>query len=203
MQVLLDDTPCDLDARTVGEAIDAGSGLAGHCGRLIVEVFVDDVHWTDDDLGSAERRSGGAAVVRLVSADPRSVVTDAFGDAIDALIDADRLQQEAARLLQSDRHTVALDSLGEALTIWLAVQTAIIKGTRLVGLDLDSLATGGRPLTQSISTLNHRLGVMRNALADRDVIGLADTLLYEMPQVVSEWRLILEELTRRVAAPAA
>jgi hypothetical protein len=78
-----------------------------------------------------------------------------------------------------------------------------VKGARLIGLDLDSIAAGGRPLAESIGELNSRLGMMRNALGDRDVIGLADTLLYEMPPIVAEWRLVLEELTRQVAAPAS
>lgn len=201
MQVLLDDTPCDLDARTVGEAIDAGAGLAGSRGRLVVEVVVDDVHWTDGDLSSAERLAAGARVVRLVTADPRRLVADALGDADVALAEADRLQQEAARLLQADQHTVALDQLGEAMAIWLAVQEAIVKGARLIGLDLDSIAGDRGAFAVSIARLNDWLVVLRNALADRDVIGLADTLLYEMPAVVSEWRQILQELTRRVADP--
>jgi hypothetical protein len=204
MQVLLDDHPCDLDPRTVGEAIGAAAGLARRAGRIVIDVFVDDVHWTDDELSSADRLDGEARVVRMISAEPRRLVADAFADGAEALGDADRLQQEAARLVQSDRQAVALDHLGEALAIWLSVQSTILKGARVVDLDLDSVRVKGRPMTESIAALNDRLVALRNAIDDRDVISLADTLLYEMPGIASEWRLILEELARRVlAAPAS
>ncbi len=35
-------------------------------------------------------------------------------------------------------------------------------------------------------------------MVGRDQIGLADTLLYEFPEVVQEWRDILDVLQRRI-----
>ena len=34
----------------------------------------------------------------------------------------------------------------------------------------------------------------RSALQANDPVGLSDTLLYEMPEVVDEWRRLLEQL---------
>ena len=39
---------------------------------------------------------------------------------------------------------------------------------------------------------------MRRALLERDPIGLSDTLLYELPGIVEEWRSILDTLKRQI-----
>ncbi len=194
MRILLDDTPCDLEAKTVGEAIDAAAEVARRLGRLIVEVTVDDTLWAEVELSSPKRLEASAEVVRLTSAEPRQLVNEAFTDAAEALADADELQQEAARLVQSDQYTVSMDKLNDALSIWLSVQEAIVKGSRIVGIDLDDVVVGERSINASISRLNEWLLVIRNALTDSDQIALADTLLYELPEVVGEWRSIVDHL---------
>ena len=52
----------------------------------------------------------------------------------------------------------------------------------------------------AVGRLNDWLGVIRNALVDHDQISLADTLLYEFPEVVAEWQTVLSELERLVEA---
>ena len=195
MKVLLDDMPCEVNATTVGEALDAASAVAEQRGRLIVDVSVDGTRWTESDLSSSDRTDAAAEVVHFTSAAPRELVRQTFADAADALTDADDLQRETAQLLQADHRTVSLDKLNEAISIWLQVQEAIVKGSQLVGLDLDAVALP-RPIGESISALNQRLEAVHGALARNDVIALADTLLYEFPEVVEEWRGILDELQR-------
>ena len=195
MKVLLDDIPCEVNATTVGEALDAASAVAEQRGRLIVDVSVDGTRWTESDLSNSDRTDAAAGVVHFTSAAPRELVRQTFADAADALTDADDLQRETAQLLQADHRTVSLDRLNEAIAIWLQVQEAIVKGSQLVGLDLDAVALP-RPIGESINALNQQLGAVRGALARNDVIALADTLLYEFPEVVEEWRGILDELQR-------
>jgi len=195
MKVLLDDMPCEVNATTVGEALDAASAVAEQRGRLIVDVSVDGTRWTESDLSSPDCTDAAADVVHFTSAAPRELVRQTFADAADALTDADDLQRETAQLLQADHRTVSLEKLTEAISIWLQVQEAIVKGSQLVGLDLDAVALP-RPIGESINVLNQRLEAVHGALAGNDVIALADTLLYEFPEVVEEWRGILNELQR-------
>lgn len=199
MQILIDDLPCVMDANTVGEAIDGAANLARDRGRLIVDVTVDGTKWTQDDLASTQRHAETAQVVRFSSAEPVELVRHTFADAIDALSEADDLQREAAELLQSDKGTVAMDKLGEAISIWLCVQEAIVNGTKLVGLDLATLTVDGRPLPEAIGRLTDRLNAVRSGLTDRNEIELADTLLYDFPPIVEEWRRLLVELQERIA----
>jgi hypothetical protein len=197
MKVLLDDMPCEVNATTVGEALDAASAVAEQRGRLIVDVSVDGTRWTESDLSSPDRTDAAAEVVQFTSAAPRELVRQTFADAADALTDADDLQRETAQLLQADHRSVSLDKLNEAISIWLQVQEAIVKGSQLVGLDLNAVVLP-RPIGESITALNQRLEAVHGALARNDVIALADTLLYEFPEVVEEWRGILDELQRHL-----
>ena len=198
MRVLLDDIPCDVTATTVSQAIEAAAVVANNKGRLIVEVSVDGSQWTEQQLTSPEAQVAIADVVCLTSAEPAEMVGDTFADAAEALADADELQQDAAELLQAGQHRVSMDKLQEAISIWLSVQEAIVKSAQLIGLNLDDVVVNDTPLTASISRLNERLQTIRSALRENDLIGLADTLLYEFPEVVQEWREILDDLQQRV-----
>ncbi len=199
MQILIDEVPCNVDAGTVGEAIKSASDLARDRGRLIVDVTVDGSRLTEADLASSRRHDEAAEIIRFTSGDPVEIVTHAFEDAQDALAEADELQREAAELLQSDQHTVSMDKLNEAVSIWLSVQEAIVKGAQVVGLDLDTVHVDGAPLQDMIQRLNECLKIVRRGLQDRDEIALADTLLYEFPQIVEQWRGLLRNLQARIA----
>lgn len=198
MRILLDDIPCDVTATTVSQAIEAAAAVANDKGRLIVEVSVDGSQWSEQRLASPEAQASNADVVCLTSAAPAEMVRETFADAAEALGVADDLQQEAAELLQAGQHRVSMDKLQEAISIWLSVQQAIVKSAQLIGLNLDDVVVNETPLTASISRLNERLQVVRSALHENDQIGLADTLLYEFPEVVGEWRDILDDLQQRV-----
>ena len=201
MQILIDDLPCDMDANTVGEAIEGAADFARDRGRLIVEVTVDGALWTQADLASTRRHVQTAEIVRFSSAEPIELVRHTFADAVDALTDADELQRQAAELLQSDKGAVAMDKLGEAVSIWLCVQEAIVSGTQLVGLDLETVTIGGKPLPEAIRRLTDHLNAVRSGLKEHNAIELADTLLYEFPPIVEEWRRLLTELQERIAPP--
>ena len=92
MQILLDDIPCNVEARTVGEAIEGGADLARDRGRLIVDVTVDGSQLSEADLASPAQQTRTAQVVRLVTADPVELVRQTLDDAREALAEADELQ---------------------------------------------------------------------------------------------------------------
>ena len=115
MQVLLDQNPCDVQATTVGEAVDAAAALARDQGRMIVEISVDGVTWPETHLASPQQLGAAAEVVALTTAEPATLVRQVFSDAAEALADADTLQREAAESLQADEQIVAMDKLNEAM----------------------------------------------------------------------------------------
>lgn len=196
MRVLIDDHDSGIDVRTVGEAIAAGATLVEPRGRLIVEVVVDGDRWPDDRLASPQWVGRAADEVSLVSADLVALVRETFGDAAQSLLQAAALQTEAAELIQTDQIEPAMERLASALTIWSAVHQAVEIGVHAAGLDLDRVKVGDRDAASIIGELQERLGVVRSALQQGDPIELADTLLYDLPDVVSRWRELLQELQR-------
>jgi hypothetical protein len=198
MQILFDEVPCTLDAGTIGEAIATARDLARDRGRFIVDITVDGCRLTEADLASNQRHAEAARIIRFTSADPVEIVAHTFEDAEDALTEADELQREAAELLQSDQHTVSMDKLGEAVSIWLSVQEAVVKGTQAIGVDLNTVHVGGASFQDMIHRLNECLKTVRRGLQDRDEVTLADTLLYEFPQIVEQWRGLLRDLRARI-----
>ena len=66
MRVLIDNSPCAVDADSVGEAVAAAASVAEKSGRMIVEVIVDGDHWTEAQITSASCASQSAEEVVLV-----------------------------------------------------------------------------------------------------------------------------------------
>lgn len=201
MRIVLDDKPCSLPAGSVADAIDAAAALADQAGRVIVDVFVDGDRWSGEQLGGARASAIVATEVRLVSADPHELVRQTLLDASAALQDADDLQRSAAEQIQSGDLAGAMPRLGEAITIWQSVKQAVASGAELAGLDLQALQVEQRPAAQIIHGLGEQLRSLKNSLAAGDAIGLADTLLYELPAVVDSWRGLLEQMHAAVGQP--
>lgn len=201
MRIVLDDKPCSLPAGSVADAIDAAAALADQAGRVIVDVFVDGDRWSGPQLGGADASAIAATEVRLVSADPHELVRQTLLDASAALQDADDLQRSAAEQIQSGDLAGAMPRLGEAISIWQSVKQAVASGAELVGLDLQALQVEQRPAAQIISGLGEQLRSLKNSLAAGDAIGLADTLLYELPAVVDSWRGLVEQMHAAVGQP--
>lgn len=199
MRVLIDDAQSNIDADTVGEAIAAAAGLAEKSGRMIVEVIVDGVHWTETQITSAEFISRDAEEVQLLSDDPRRLVQQTFEDAGEALSRCDALQREAAELIQSNQMDQAMQRLGEAMDIWQSVQGAVEQGSALLNIELGALSVDGVEASAVLGQLNEQLLAVRDALKGSDPVGLSDTLLYVLPDVIELWRGLLDVLARTAA----
>lgn len=201
MRVMLDQTVCDVRADSVESAIAAAAQMAEARGRMIVEVLVDGRIWTHDEPAS-ESATKACDEIQLTSADPADLVCQTFDQASEALREADALQQSAAELIQADQSPQAMAKLGEALAIWQSVQQAVSMGADVAGLDLDK-EIAAASMEGVIERLNQHLEAIRIALENSDPVGLADTLLYDLPEVNVQWRGLLESLRRRVAKDAA
>jgi hypothetical protein len=198
MRITLDEHPCDVHADSVEQAIAAAAALAETNGRMIVEVIVDGKALTQL---AGEELANTAREIHLTSADPVELVCQTFTDAGEALRDADRLQQSAAELIQSDRIPAAMEKLGEAFAIWSSVQQAVTMGAEVIGFDLEAELPGLQTtsLNDAVEQLNTQLRVIEQALKTNDPVGLSDTLLYDLPQTVVVWRGLMESLRSRAA----
>lgn len=202
MRVVVDGCECDIDlgSNSVAKVIAACAASAERDGRMIVDIVVDGASWTAEDIEASEREGASAQEVMLTTAEPQELVRSMFGEAADALTNACALQEQAAELLQADQKSDAMQSLNESLGIWVSVQQAVSQGTSLIGMSLDDLAVEGTPAEEVIQRLEQQLHALFRQLEADDTVGLADTLLYELPDVAEQWRGLLHEMQRRLAS---
>jgi hypothetical protein len=201
MRVLLDDSLCNVEAVSVAEAIAGASAVAERQGRIIVEVRVDGVPWICEGETDSLQVPDQVQEIHLISADPIELVGETFRDAAVALNDAERLQAHTAKLLQAGDLTTAMARLDEVIGIWSAVQQALTLGVEVAQINLECIAPAGHGEAESaasvgdvLAELNTHLREIQNALTNGDTAALADTLLYEMPPVMRQWRLMLHDL---------
>jgi hypothetical protein len=202
MRIFMDQNACDVQAGSVSQALAGAAAVARERGRAIVDVVIDGRHCAANQLDHATLRTSSASEIRLTTADCRQLVRQAFDDAASALSEADRLQQSAAELIQADRAPQAMEQLAQALEIWSNVRAAVLMGTEMAGIDLyaeagsDGQRAGGNQAI--VTALSEQLRSLRAALTSNDIVAVSDTLLYDLPGVVTAWRGMLCDLQKRV-----
>jgi hypothetical protein len=196
MHILVDDRPCEHRATTVAEAIAEGVRIAQSQGRMVVDVYVDGEHWSEARLTSEAMNSAPVGEVRLHTAVAAELAGEVFQQAADAVQQTDLLQRDAAELIQAGKLPAAMEKLAQALSLWSQVQMAAATGSKAAGINLERVEVDGVAMNRVVTGLNDRLRQLHAALKDGDSVTLADTLMYDLPPVVTEWRSLLHELAR-------
>lgn len=197
MRVWLDETECDFHPDSVAQAIEYGAEVAERQGRLIIDVQVDGASWTESQIEQSRQLAAPAEEVRMLSSDPVELVRHTWSDAAEALAEADARQREAAHMIQADRNTEAMEQLSEVIDVWGSVQKAVSLGSQALAIDLDQESIEGTPVTEYVERLGQQLRTLRDALQQEDPIGVSDTLLYDLPQTIADWRELLSHLHDR------
>jgi hypothetical protein len=203
MRILLDDRDTTLHADTIATALQEAATLAERSGRMIVEVHVDGIAWGEEDLASAEHVARGAQEIRFATAHPAELLRDTLANATDAVLNAEQIQRNAARLMQANREGEGLQGLLEALAIWGSVQTAVSRGLELGIVTRDGLKSGGIDLDGAVAALDRQLRALRDAMQSQDPTAVSDCLMYEFPQTAKRFAETLAAITAVVAGIAA
>lgn len=202
MRILLDEAETGLTASCVGDAVRRAAALAGEKGRMIVEIEVDGVTWTEEDLATPEAGARPAAELRLQTAHPAELIGETFTRSREALAMIGEMQREAAKFLQSGESKKGYDHLLEALAVWAAIQTGLTKGLALGVLSVESVEARGVDVTGSMRVLEDALRGVKQSLVNQDETALCDCLLYEFPPVIARMSTLLEGLEREAARAA-
>jgi len=199
MPVTVDDSPLraeELGLRTVGQVL----AHLQREKRLVVHVLIDGLEPDLRRLGDVRKSPLKDHHVFIETADPREMAMDVLKQVEAQLGEADRIKNEAAKLLQSNQNVRAMEKLSGCLTTWQHAQESLLSTARLLKIDLDQILIGGRPLTELIMQFAEQLKQIRSSLENRDFVTLGDVLIYDTEQTSAQWRLALEELRRMIAA---
>ncbi len=200
MPVLIDELPSGIVPGPLGDVLLAVQKEIESAGRIIVEVMLDGHPLVGDELFDRQNEEVGEAVLSIMTADPRELVMDTLGEIHRMLELADTTQREAADCFQRDDQAGAMERIGEAMTIWQQTERAVRESAGIMEISLDDLVVEGQTFTTLTAELITQLGGLRDLLAAGDTIALADTLLYEWPQVTVQWQKAIEALVARINA---
>jgi len=176
--------------------------------RLVVSVTLDGQLLLDQEL--TERLNepvGDVNHVELISADPHELVSSALREVAEQLESAAENEAVVANQLQSGEMPEAAAAFSEFLQVWQACQRTIVGCSGLLGKDLTTMHSGGKPIRAHLDSLTDKLRELRDAFEARDTVLLSDLFQYEMPQTCRTWQDILNELATNLAgqtgAPAS
>ena len=200
MRVLLDDTPVELDAQTLGDALGHASRMARSSGRLVVEVLADGEALDEAELAQPSRADSTPSELLIVTTDLCDLLRDVMADAGNALLEIDSAQRQAADLLDQGHSTEAMASLGGAIAGWDRVLRAAHEVVHAIPSDREADADVP-DINESVQQLADQLRTLREAMASTDPVGVTDTLRFEMPEVVTIWRSLLEEISQHLNFP--
>ena len=203
MRILLDNEPCPLTAENLGEVLHAANDIAQGRGRLVVEVLVDGIALSDTQLLDEERLQAPAEEVHLRTCTAMDILSETFQNASMAVLESEQVQEQAARLIQAGNTVEGMKTLSVALSTWIEVHDAVVKGLTLAGEDPDTLVINEIRFSDASSSLQDLLGQLRAGITNADSSVICDCLLYEFPVICNTWAGLLQGLPTRYDSTAA
>ena len=153
MAVYLDDEMLDSSGPDLESSLDVAQKHLVPVGRVVVEVQLNGQTLADDVLDRYQNESLQDAKLRLYSATPAELATTTLEQARAKLQRARQEQIAAAKLLQQDDRTEAMQKVSQVIEIWLQSQQVLLQTTRLLRLRLDDLHIDDRTVSERTQRL--------------------------------------------------
>jgi len=203
MKVFLDEMPLGRQPATVADALRAAAQSAELVGRIIVSVAADGRAINEAELSQLELANTAVAELRLISADPHTLIREVFQDAQHALLTLTSLQRAAADACATGDSQATMAQLGGVVETWKAVRDALSKGAELLSLDLDTFRYShqGRDhlATAQVTALAAALDLLLSGVRAQDWSAVGDALSYDLDPLATSWGALFAELERLVA----
>ena len=168
--------------------------------RLVVHVLVDGEEPDLSQMGSVRKIALDEHTLFVETADPRQLAIQALTEVEAQLEEADRLRGEASDLIVQSQNQRAMEKLSGCFSTWQNAQESVLKTAQLLRLDLSTLHSDGRPLTEMVSSFAEQLRSIKSALEGRDFVLLNDILTYEAAETTGRWRDAVRSLKAVVAS---
>lgn len=189
MNVYLDDQPIALERNSLACAIRTARQAAERSGRIIVEVLVNEIPVTGEELDHASDEHLGGASVRMISADPVELVATSADAGLAALENLCDLQAGAADAFRVGRIAEAVEQLDQVVGLWQSLADLSSRAAAITGE-----ASHSNHVNAMLNELSPCLNEFRSTLANEDWVALADLLEYDLAEHAGEWRKLLRSL---------
>jgi hypothetical protein len=203
MRIVVDNEPLTAAPGNIAAALSAARLNAEQRGRVVIEALLDGEPLTDAQLSDPSTAPRNSGEMRFTTAEPAELVGSTLIGVAETLTDVKQEQQAAAELLTLGKMSEAMDRLHHALRTWEGVRQAVIDGTKLLGMSVETTrvrtTSGERAMSEQVRLLATSLGEVKRAFGAEDWSGLADVLGYDMQEQADQWRetlLALAELIR-------
>ena len=191
MSVTVDHENLEVEAlglRTIGQVL----SHVHKDNRLVVNLLIDGQEPDLDRLPQVRQSPIHGRTLFIETAEPREMALEVIAEVEHQLREADRLKGEAVDLLhKSGGAGKAMEKLSGCFSTWQNAQESVVKVSRLMRIDLDAVAVGGRSLSTLVGEFSSQLRQVRQALEARDFVTLGDVLAYEMTETTAQWRAAL------------
>jgi len=201
MTVYFDDEPTDLAADNLAALLETASDRLAADGRIIVEVVLDDEPFGFERLDEAQDIPVGPRDVRLSTANPSELAVQTLYALQDAMEGLRETQNLAAEKLQEDKPAEAMQTLHQALEVWMQAQQAVLDSARVGGIDLEAIKVADRPASEIINRLVEMLHELKDTVEAGDTVALSDALAYEWPDMIDRWQQLVGALIERLETP--
>jgi len=169
--------------------------------RLIVSVAIDGRDCGTDELEARLKQPvRDDEQVDLASDDRRSVAATALRFMAGQIGSSAELQAQTAARLNAGEAADAIRQIGSFVQLWQMCRQTVVECCGLLGRDLTQCVYAGQPVETFLRDLLEKLREVRDALASRDLVLLADVFHYELPELCTRWSALLEGLAADVEA---
>lgn len=198
MQCRIDEQVVEIEANQLGQVLAAAQGHLQDQGRVVVEVLVNNESLVGDQIAERQHESVDGLDIQLISSSPKELSIETLDQVDQRLQESVEIQTEAANLLRADRGKEALEQVSQIIDTWLKVQQAVLQCCQLVNVDFSELRADGFTATELTERLLGQLQELKSLIESADYSALADVLEHEWPDVVSQWRDVIRQLTTTI-----
>ena len=201
MKATLDGQDLELDRPSLAAALEAGASHARDHGRIVIEVLVDGQMLEGEALDQASDEPLPSGHVEMTTANPASLVRVTLFDAADAMEVSKDEHALCAEMIHRGDVSEAMGALAQVLATWQAVREAIIQGGAAVGQPLNAFAGQGA-LDERTEALSRQLDALKRAVADDDLVTVADLLEEDLYAEAGLWADTLRVIAEAMKDPA-
>ena len=167
-------------------------------GRVVVGLRCDDRDVPAGDMASTLKKPASSfGRVEVLTSTQRELVGETMTQASTSLSQTEAECERIADCLIEGKTAEAMEALGDCMTVWQQIHDGVSKSIEMLRLNAAQVEINGTPLIDAIGKPKEVLLQVKQALESQDHVLLADTLKYELADVMQEWHAVLAAIRQQ------